>query len=46
MQIALIAIIILLIIIIVLLQFPPVRDTLNLATFGTRDLLAQIFGVY
>lgn len=34
------------IIIIVLLQFPIVTGTLAFLTFGTRDLLAKIFGVY
>jgi Zn-dependent protease len=33
------------IIIIVLLQVPLVRGLLGFATYGTRDLLAQIFGV-
>jgi len=34
------------IIVIVLLQFPAVTGTLGFFTYGTRDLLARIFGVY
>ena len=34
------------IIIIVLINFSPVRVVLDSATYGTRDLLARIFGMY
>jgi Zn-dependent protease len=33
------------IIIIVLLQFPPVKAALNIATYGTLGILARIFGI-
>lgn len=33
------------IIVIVLLQVPPVRIFLQVATYGTRDILARVFGV-